>query len=268
MTDQGLIEEALETIEMKKRTLREARWRQQQVKAGRKFYPVPKYQSRDKGKGKGGPTSGVKCYRCGGPHSTYNCPGSKKQSAQVTEEAEVAFSAVGTESSLHAEEQSMNVTVAEAISTGKGVIDCGATATLGSVAALEALDHLIQKRAGESRVFVDPSVAPTFKFGNNGTTACLSTAHVQVDCGNRTGDMSIHVHDLVDQPILVSVRALKALGAIIDFGKDEILYKNLCPYSVVPVERATNGHLLMPLSGNLLDGAHRRQKPFESLRDE
>eukprot|EP00435_Cladocopium_sp_Y103_P058586 s1303_g20.t1 len=272
MADQEVIEQALETIALQKRTLKEARWRQQQVKSGRKFFPARDYGGQQK-RGTSASTTGradggIKCYRCGGPHSTYNCPVPKKQQANVSEEAEVAFGADEVLSVQHAEEQVFAVTVSEAIRMGKGVIDCGATATLGSVSALEALGVHNVAKFGEDRISIDPAVTPTFKFGNNGTTSCLSTAHVKVDCGQKVGDMSIHVHDLSDQPILISVKALKSLGAVIDFDRDEIIYKNICPHSVVPTERASNGHLLMPLTGNLLEGAKRRKAAFSSLADE
>ena len=45
MADQALIESALEVIQEKKRTLKEARWRQQQVRMGRNFYPTGKGKS-------------------------------------------------------------------------------------------------------------------------------------------------------------------------------------------------------------------------------
>ena len=49
MDEQNVIDSALEAIKEKKRTLQEARWRQQQVRSGRKFYGPPT----NKGGGKG-----------------------------------------------------------------------------------------------------------------------------------------------------------------------------------------------------------------------
>ena len=272
MADQEVIEQALEVINNQRRTLKEARWRQQQVKSGRKFFPPRDYAGQQRrgspSFGKGKNEGNQKCYRCGGPHSTYNCPAPKRQQAQVSEQAEVAFGAERCDAIPQAEEQVLTVTVSDAIRMGKGVIDSGATATLGSVSALEALGENNRQKFGSDRISIDTETAPVFKFGNNGTTSCLSTAHVKVNCGEKLGDMSIHVHDLSDQPILVSIKALKQLGAVIDFERDEILYKAICPYSVVPAERASNGHLLMPLNGNLLEGAHRRTSSFKSLADE
>ena len=184
----------------------------------------------------------------------------------MTEEAEVAFKA--HQESLSCEQAQVSAEVCENIRLGKGIIDCGATATLGSVAAVEALMRNHWTKKGSDGVEVDVNTTPTFRFGNNGTQACVSTAKVKVDCGEKVGDMSIHVHDLPNQPILVSIKSLRALGAVVDFGRNEVIYRSICPLSVVRLEQAANGHLLMPLSDNLLAGATRRKQAFGALGDE
>ena len=89
-----------------------------------------------------------------------------------------------------------------------------------------------------------------------------------VDMGSKSGQMQIHVHDVPDQPILVSVKSLKALGAILDFSRNEVIYTKVCDRSVVPLQVAANGHLLMPLTGDLLAGSHQRATSFKSLAHE
>ena len=86
--DQAIVDSALAAIQEQKRTLKEARWRQSQMRLGRKFYPV----SKGKGYAKGNENKPAsKCLKCGGPHFTDNCP-VKRPSAQIAEEhAEVAF---------------------------------------------------------------------------------------------------------------------------------------------------------------------------------
>ena len=274
MADQALIESALEVIQEKKRTLKEARWRQQQVRMGRNFYPTgkgksswPRSSTFHQGPKGGKGDSTIKCVRCGGPHQTVNCPVPKKQHAQVSEETEVAFGSELLQNSP-AEAVHVSAEVGNNIMQCKGVIDCGATATLGSIAAVEALMHNNMTKHGEDRVTIDPHNTPVFKFGNNGTTSCVSTAHLKVDCGSKLGAMAVHVHEVPNQPILISVKALKSLGAVVDFARDEVIYKHLCPHSVVSLESAKNGHLLMPLGGNLLAGAVKRAQPFSQLGDE
>ena len=268
MDEQNVIDSALEAIKEKKRTLQEARWRQQQVRSGRKFYGPPANKGGGKGQFRHGDRDHgpQKCLKCGGPHQTSNCPVPKKPQANVTEEAEVAFKA--HQESLSCEQAQVSAEVCENIRLGKGIIDCGATATLGSVAAVEALMRNHWTKKGSDGVEVDVNTTPTFRFGNNGTQACVSTAKVKVDCGEKVGDMSIHVHDLPNQPILVSIKSLRALGAVVDFGRNEVIYRSICPLSVVRLEQAANGHLLMPLSDNLLAGATRRKQAFGALGDE
>lgn len=63
--------------------------------------------------------------------------------------------------------------------------------------------------------------------------------------------------------MLISKKALKALGAVLDFETGEVIYTKVDRTKVV--QEAPNGHLLMPLTGNLLDGAKTRSIPFNSL---
>ena len=170
MGEQMEIDMALEAIKDKKRTLKEARWRQQQVKMNRKFYPTPAYRSSmrpQSSSGAGPHHGGEKCLACGGRHKTSSCP-VKTQKAQLVEEAaEVAFGAFGEEYAAPAA-MDKTATVTQHMRQGKAIIDCGATSTLGSVDALESLMQLNVERLGKDRVAVDPSNRPTFRFGNNG----------------------------------------------------------------------------------------------------
>ena len=274
MEEQGIIDSALEAIKEKRRTLKEARWRQSQVKKSRQFYSTNRSSSssfRRDGPPRDMRASVEKCLKCGGPHSSHMCL-VKKQQAHVSEEsAEIVFSAMeeglATDATTgHEALQSSDLTAR--LSSGKGIIDCGATSTLGSIAAVESIMVNNMKRMGKDRVTVDPDTQPTFRFGNNGTTNCLSTVKLGVDMGEKSGSLEIHVHDVPDQPVLISLKALKKLGAIIDFGRNEVVYRKVCDKSVVPLEVAGNGHLLMPLNGNLLEGAHKRQTSLQSLSSE
>ena len=278
MEEQSIIDSALEAIREKKRTLKEARWRQTQVRQSRKYYPSHRYPPSSRNHGSSSASQGSKehevkkCLKCGGPHSTANCP-VKGQRAQVSEEAEIVFGATEEPSFPTAltNEDVLAFNTGELpdrILAGKGVIDCGATSTLGSVTALESIMANNLEVKGSDRVEVDPSVRPTFRFGNNGTKACLSTVNLGVDLGDKTGKLKIHVHDMPDQPVLISVKALKHLGAIVDFDRNEVIYRKVCDRSVVPLEAASNGHLLMPLNGNLLAGAQKRATAFVNLAAE
>ena len=100
---------------------------------------------------------------------------------------------------------------------------------------------------GDAMISIDTMNRPTFKFGNGNKTTCL--------------------HDHAGQPVLVSRKSLKALGAVIDFSKGRAIYKAVNPRKVVDLVEAPNGHLLMPLTGDILNGAIDRGSDFVSLSE-
>ena len=124
---------------------------------------------------------------------------------------------------------------------------------------MEAWREANLAESGKGKMVVDPSRCPTFKFGNGQKKVCLSTVQVGIDVGDKKGNFEVHVHDSPGQPILVSRRALKSLGAIV--------YTNVDPHTVVPLKEANNGHLLMPLVGNLLEGGTKRATPIFHLAE-
>ena len=95
----------------------------------------------------------------------------------------------------------------------------------------------------------------------------MSTAMVNIPLNEASGSMKIHLHDLPGQPVLLSVKALRALGAVIDFGSDEAIFKAICPYKVAKLETAESGHQLFPLAQDVLIGAKTRATPFSSLHE-
>ena len=54
-----------------------------------------------------------------------------------------------------------------------GIIDSGATASLGSIDAMEALALQNIEQSGETKIHLDLEKRPVFKFGNGMTKACL-----------------------------------------------------------------------------------------------
>ena len=257
--EQAVIDHALEAIQQQKRTLKDARWRQHQVKMNRRFYPM-----KGKGKGEKGSSSNrpPKCLKCGGPHGTHQCPRDAKVAAE--EAAEIAF--LGTEESWSVE--SAMVTHQDALLRGMGIIDSGATASLASVDAVEAIMNANAKAYGEDRVNVKPELRPTFRFGNGQKKECLSTIQLRVDLEDKPGKMELHVHDSPGQPALISIKALKNLGAILDFGSGECILAKVNRKAVIQLEEAQNGHLLFPLVTNVFEKARLRSKPFLGLSAE
>ena len=142
-------ETALQAIFQAKRTLREARAKQHQVKMSRQYYKVDTEKYKMGSRPSSSNSQGIQCFRCGGPHKAVNCPdrfGPKpKEQAKVVEEAPFVCYADDTETKEDAlildgqANSEATITTEEAIGQGYGVIDGGATKTLGSVFALEAI---------------------------------------------------------------------------------------------------------------------------------
>ena len=267
-SEQQRAEEAMEVIRAQKATLKEARWKQKQIKLGRNFFP-PKPYGKSRGKGSSGKEDG-KYFKCGGPHFQRDCP--QNQEARVADEAaEIVFTATEVTSEVDHEVHSAKEE-ARFGSCGKGeiplgeygIIDSGATASLGSVDAMEAWREANVASCGQSRMSIDPSVRPVFKFGN-GQRKTWSTVQVGIGAGKKRGSFEVHVHDSPGQPVLVSRKALRSLGAIVDFSNNQAIYTKVDPTMVVDLNEAANGHLLMPLTGNLLNGGVQRKSPLTSL---
>ena len=137
------VQDALATMDQARRTLRDARAKQHQVKMSRQYY-----MNAQKGKmsfqEKSKTTSpGITCFKCGGPHKIAQCPdrnAPSKASNNMAEENEAPFVC------FHEGDQCMAITevgsrksTSEAIAAGLAVVDGGATKTLASVHALEAI---------------------------------------------------------------------------------------------------------------------------------
>ena len=269
MVEQSRIESAMAAIQAQKTTLKDAKWKQKQLKLSRGFYP-PKPFQKSQNSFKKVTSSEKRCFRCNGPHLIADCP-VKQQEARVSEEAaQIAFSAwqESEQAGLLGEECMEAVSTEKAVESCMGIIDSGATSSLGSAEALERIMLQNLESTGDSKMQINVHKRPTFKFGNGQKKDCLSTVSVEVGAGDKQGLMEIHVHDTPGQPVLISRKALKSLGAVIDFGEGLAIYKQVDGRKVVRLNEADNGHLLMPITGNILSGAQERKTTFVSLCDE
>ena len=91
----------------------------------------------------------------------------------------------------------------------------------------------------------------------------MSSVQLQVDVADKIGRMDLHIHDSSDQPVLLSVKAQRNLGAIIDFEKCECIFSKVDKHAVVKLETASNGHVHV-----LMLLAQRRRTPFDGLSTE
>ena len=268
-------QEALAAIYEAKRTLKDAREKQAQMRRNRRFYP-----SKGGGKGRGGDKPPPKCFKCGGPHFRRDCPentanndhesrvnfvftafetGAAESPWQETKDTQVLAAAQTDEQNLLA----LNTIIQE----GKAIIDGGATSSLGSEEALQQIAQLNWTRTGDDGIQILKGETPSFRFGNNARHECMATALVKLPFKEVDGRMKVHVHDIPGQPVLLSVKSLRSLGAVIDFGRDEAIFRALDPSRVVPLETTDSGHQLFPMVGDVLQNAVSRSSPFTSLHE-
>ena len=267
-------ERAYNLINQGKRTLKEARYRQHQIKMSRQYYKTSygKGRSYDKGggKGKGGTTT---CLRCGGGHRTSECPDKQgpKQQANVVEAAPfVCFAETNGEKAYYhsADPDQELLTTSEAVEQGFGIIDGGATKTLGSVYALECLMEKNQAKHGHDGIQgVDPQNTPTFGFGNSSRDTCLSTAQLSISAGNQPGVLQVHTLDKGTGPILVSISTLRQLGAVIDFEANLAVFRKLDAKKIVPLRQSASGHQMVSLTDDLFKNAKECPEAIPSLSD-
>ena len=267
-------QQALALIQQGRRTLREARARQHQVRLSRQYYRVPgQGRDRDHGKsaGKGKDSWAVTCLRCGKAHRTSECPdrgapqASKEQGNYVETAPFLCYAE--TEQALGLTEVGEKTTKG-AVRAGYGVIDGGATKTLGSVHAVEALMECNRAKHGSDGVtLVDPENRPVFGFGNSSQDQCLSTAHMRLTADQKPGMLQIHTLDKGEGPILISIKTLRSLKAVIDFENDLMVLRALDASKAIPLERSAAGHQLLPLSEDLFERAITCKTQVPSIRD-
>ena len=259
-------EAAYQAMQGHRRTLREARERQTQMRRNRSFYPMKK----DYGSKAADSREGT-CFKCGGKHATAACPQRSGGDSRPSGSAHLTFFLEPEATDFHLESEAQVddtgsvLRVQEILESGKAIIDGGATASVGSVDAMNRILTLNREKGRHHPVEVDCSQAANFRFGNNGTTSCLSTAQLEVPLENQVGHMKINVHEIPNQPVLLGISSLRALGAVIDFAEDKCILKSVNPSRIIQLERATGGHQVFPLTEDVYRQSYERQRPFHSL---
>ena len=267
---------ALVALEKARRTLREARTKQHQVRMSRQYYKTSGASSNwrpSSSTSNGGRTgaagvpddSRMTCLKCGGVgHRAANCPQKSQQAQLATEEptiesapficySEMALSALSTQ---------------EAVKKGYGVLDGGATRTLGSVRAIQSVLDINQSLHGSTRLkTVNTDQRPVFSFGNSSEAKCASTVALGIEAGKKAGHLVVHALDEGEGPILLSVATLRSLGAIIDFAQDLAVFRAVDDSQIVPLKRSKTGHQLVPLTTNLFSEARAATRAVPSLAD-
>ena len=261
------VESALQAYQGARRTLKEAREKQSLFRKSRQFFPGKRETTT---RFKTEVTSVKRCFKCGGNHSTHECP-QKSGGSHGQQSAHLAFQVYGSCSepkrSATTSTQELGLSLSQILAEGKAIIDGGATSSVGSSEALDQILNLQAANAWTPQVEVEVQNQPNFRFGNGGQKQCLSTAKLAVPLGETSGTMNIHVHDIDGQPVLLSISALRTLGAVIDFQSDEMILKSVDPRQVIKLETTPGGHQVFPLTTDILSGSFARSEPFLSLRD-
>ncbi|OLQ06743.1 hypothetical protein AK812_SmicGene9941 [Symbiodinium microadriaticum] len=269
-------QQALAAMGQARRTLKEARMRQHSVKMNRQYY-----RSQDTGGSRGSGSSyraasttgggssstgasrdaNMICLGCGVKgHRVANCPNKNKSEAMHTNDAE-NHDKQHAPFVCYAETSESALTVfpstSQAVNEGYAIIDGGATKTLGSVHAVEALLRKNQEHHGNPRLAeVDKDNQPLFGFGNSSEGRCISTCKVGVQAGGQGGHVQIHALNEGTGPILLSIDALRKLGAIVDFKEDLLVLTAIYDKKIIPLRRSSTGHQLLSLVEDLFHEAH------------
>ena len=279
-------QQALAAMGQARRTLKEARMRQHSVKMNRQYY-----RSQDTGGSRGSGSSyraasttgggssstgasrdaNMICLGCGVKgHRVANCPNKNKSEAMHTNDAE-NHDKQHAPFVCYAETSESALTVfpstSQAVNEGYAIIDGGATKTLGSVHAVEALLRKNQEHHGNPRLAeVDKDNQPLFGFGNSSEGRCISTCKVGVQAGGQGGHVQIHALNEGTGPILLSIDALRKLGAIVDFKEDLLVLTAIYDKKIIPLRRSSTGHQLLSLVEDLFHEAHDAKDRIPSLR--
>ena len=297
---------ALVALQEAKRTLKDARFKQKQVKMNRKYYQGGNRGFKTGGTFFGRPRddSNIECLGCGQKgHRVANCPNKAPATAASTDHArgsgddrqqapfvcfvEKTESSADSPSSLDGDfvgfaqvacattppvnksataEAETKLSTLEAVRRGMCVIDGGATQTIGSVAALEAIMECNRAKRGTSGLQgVDATNPPSFSFGNSTENKCLSTARLKISANGAPGELRVHALDHGQSPVLLSIETLRLLGAIIDFEQDLIVFRNLDATRIVRLTRGLSGHQLLDLTEDWLQNASQAERAVPSL---
>jgi len=258
--------EALAVIQRAKKTLKEARARQHNVRISRKYY-------------RGGPPSGggasssgsrddshITCLRCGRTgHRAANCD--QPPTFQKKEDAPFVCFAQAETATPDPQAWATGLSTSDAVAQGMGVLDGGATKTLGSVQAIEHLMAKNQAKHGSDGVAgVDLENRPVFGFADSGEAQCLSTVQLQISAAGQPGRLQIHALDKGGGPILISIATLRSLKAILDFENDLLVLRALSTKRVIPLQRSATGHQLIDLTSDLFKESHEAVTDIPDLK--
>ena len=130
---------------------------------------------------------------------------------------------------------------------GCGVLDLGATETVGSLEAVENLMRLrAQLRGEEDQVEVfhgpSPQAIPVWEWRS-------SDEQQPQKVGSQTLLLGMFILDAEKVPILIGMKTLLRLGAVIDVS-GWMVSSCVAPKTKIPLRRTKAGHLVVSLTGD------------------
>jgi hypothetical protein len=114
-----------------------------------------------------------------------------------------------------------------------GILDCGATKSLGGDRALEKLNEQLQDIHGPGHMIVH-QFTPNFKFGNGLFQKAVSSVQMKVLLAGQKKNIDIAVL-LVDVPILIGVDILRPEEVNINFRTGIIVFPNISGDFLLPL---------------------------------
>ena len=136
---------------------------------------------------------------------------------------------------------------------GYAVLDSGATETVGSLPALEALMLARFHQTGKiERVTVTSTPMKRFKFGNGSQDMSASHILLPVMLGQHAVPMGVYTLDVSGVPLLIGIKTLRRLHAVLDCHRDVLVLGAVDPNRGVQLKRSSSGHLLLDLRQDLM----------------
>ncbi|CAK0899746.1 unnamed protein product [Prorocentrum cordatum] len=173
--------------------------------------------------------------------------------ARSDDETELQVEELGSVVDFDDPEVRMAYIVERATENGHGIMDCGATKTIGGIEAVETLNEILISR-GHPPMEVDLQDRPVYKFGNGEVKRVLCRVKFTLLVQGEYVSFFVHAIDAKGIPILVSIETLNSLGAIVDFDAACGIFKKIDPFRMISFPRSRTGHLLIDLTCDLLGG--------------
>ena len=136
----------------------------------------------------------------------------------------------------------------ENLARGGVLLDCGATDTVRSVEAIEAILDTTQEGFGTDPdwVSVDTNDRPAYKFGDTKRKQALSKVQMKVQPGGHVAHFLGHAQETKRSACAVVCQVTDRVGCS-DQRRGHAIFRNLKPETVVQLDRSPTGHLWMDL---------------------